>query len=302
MAKREPKKLQKLRVEKMALADLKLLKLNARFMRHEQFTRLVENVTRDGALTSVPFAWRQRGGSYLVLSGNHRVKAAIEAGIEEAFVMLCDDPMPKDRQTALQLAHNAIAGEDDPATLKQLYDGLEDIDWRTYAGLDDKTLGLLDEVQVGSLSEANLDFQTVTLTFLPTEQERAEAAFDAARAEMQGSDKVLLAKLDDATRTLDALDAAGRSYGVSNAATALMLILTVFERHITDLAEGFLDDQGNPIGQKRWVPIAAVTGHEMPAGAASTLQRAIARMLETDEASDPWQALELMAADYLAGP
>ncbi len=169
-------------------------------MPHEQFVRLVENLERDGALTSVPFAWKSRG-KYLVLSGNHRVKAAIEAGIEHAFVMLCDDPMPKDRRVALQLAHNAIAGEDDIATLKALYDGVEDIDWRVYAGLDDKTLELLDKVEPGSLSEANLDFQTVTLTFLPTEQARAEEAWEAARTELQGSTAAWLARLDDSTRS-----------------------------------------------------------------------------------------------------
>ena len=262
----------------------------------------MENVKRDGTLTSVPFAWKQRNGRYLVLSGNHRVKAAIEAGIEEAFVMVTDDPMPKDRRTALQLAHNAIAGDDDPATLKDLYESLEDVDWRIYSGLDDQALSLLDQVQIGSLSEANLDFQTVTLTMLPAEKERAETAWAAARAELLGSDEVLLGKLDDATRILDALDVSGRSYGVTNVATALMLVLDVFERHIADLREGYLDGDGEPVEQKRWVPTSTIVGHEMPAGAASVLNRAVTKMVERDEAAHPWQALEFLAAEYLAGP
>ena len=36
--------------------ELKLLKMNARFMRHEEFQRLVANIKRDGQLTSAPFA------------------------------------------------------------------------------------------------------------------------------------------------------------------------------------------------------------------------------------------------------
>lgn len=301
MAKRERTMLEQIRVERVALADLKLLDLNARFMRHDQFARLVENLRRDGQMTSVPFAWKQRNGSYLVLSGNHRVQAAMEAGIDEGWVMLCDDPMPKSRRVALQLAHNAIAGEDDPATLKQLYDGLEDIDWRQYAGLDDKTLELLDEVQLGSLSEAHLDFQTVTITFLPSEKERAEKAWEAARAELTGADEVWLARFEDSERTLDALDAAGRAYGVTNAATALMIVLDIFERHIDELKEGFLDSQGEAPDGKRMVPTAAMLGHEITAGAASVIERAIARMLERDEAGTPGQAIELLAADYLSG-
>lgn len=301
-------KLKNLRVEWLDLDELRKLRpldVNARFMRHEQFARLVENVRRDGQLTSTPFAWREgkakTTASYLVLSGNHRIRAAIEAEIPGAFVMLCDDPMPKDRRTALQIAHNAIAGEDDPATLAELYDSMEDVDWRVYSGVDDKTLQLLENVQPGSLSEASLEFQTITVTFLPDEQERAERAWDLAKQELIGTDGVWLARLDDAVRTLDALDVAGRSYGVTNVATSLAVVLDVFETHVTDLREGYLGADGEAIEQKRWVPVATVTGHEIPSGAAATVNRAIARMVERGDASHAWQALEFLAAEYLAG-
>ena len=62
--------------------ELKLLKMNARFMRHEEFQRLVANIKQDGQLTSAPFAARNPDGTYEVLSGNHRVQAAIAAGLE----------------------------------------------------------------------------------------------------------------------------------------------------------------------------------------------------------------------------
>jgi len=290
-------KLQSIRVEQVKLADLSLLDHNARFMPHEQFARLVENLRRDGALTSVPFAWKD-GEDYLVLSGNHRVKAAIEAGIEQAFVMLCDDPMPSDRRIALQLAHNAIAGEDDLATLKQLYDGLEDIDWRQYAGLDDKTLELLDKVEPGSLSEANLDFQTVTIAFLPAEKERAEKAWEAARPDLQGSDDAWLAVQIDSTRALDALDAAGRAYGVTNIATALMIVLTIFERNVAELQEGFLDPDGNATG-KRMVPTASVVGFECSTGTAAALNKALSRIVDGELAESTDEALALLANEYL---
>jgi hypothetical protein len=46
-------------------------------MRHETYAQLVANIRRDGKLTSVPFAFRD-GEKYTVLSGNHRVRAAID--------------------------------------------------------------------------------------------------------------------------------------------------------------------------------------------------------------------------------
>jgi len=54
--------------------------------------------------------------------------------------------------------------------------------WRQSTGLDDKTLDLVEKVDVTGLGEANLDFASVQLMFLPDELERAEAAFDAARS------------------------------------------------------------------------------------------------------------------------
>jgi ParB-like chromosome segregation protein Spo0J len=47
-------------------------------MKAPQFKRLVENIRRDGVLTQLPLVYRGR-----ILSGNHRVRAAIEAGLTE---------------------------------------------------------------------------------------------------------------------------------------------------------------------------------------------------------------------------
>ena len=46
--------------------ELKLLKLNARFMRHEVYMRLVENLCRDQVLTQLPFACLDEDGRYTV--------------------------------------------------------------------------------------------------------------------------------------------------------------------------------------------------------------------------------------------
>ena len=67
--------------------ELKLLKLNARYMRHEEYQRLVANIKRDGQLTSAPFACKD-GDKYLVLSGNHRTQAAIAAGLKSIPALL----------------------------------------------------------------------------------------------------------------------------------------------------------------------------------------------------------------------
>lgn len=278
----------------MDLRDLELLELNARFMRHETYKQLVTNIARDGALTSVPFAvWNAKTKRYRCLSGNHRVQAAIDAGVFAADVMLSDDRLSKQQQVAIQLSHNAIVGEDDPAILRQLYDELEQVDWREYAGLDDQVLGLIEQVQIGSLAEANLDWLSAVIIFLPEELEQAEAALKDALASVSG-DRRWLASRADYDPLLDALAEAGAAHDIQNQATALQVVLEVYRRHREDLKDGYLDEGGRARHKGR-VPISSILGSDMiPVGTATALQRAVERMVGSGEipADQLWQALE----------
>ena len=299
------------RIERRAPEGLKLLDLNARYMRHETFARLVENIRADGGLTgNTPFAWLVHDDAtqqpvmdgegkpvYEVLSGNHRVKASIAAGLTEIDICLTDDYLPPDRRAAIQLSHNAISGEDDPATLKTIYEGISDTEMRIYSGLDDKTLKLLDEVTVAPMSEAALTFQTVSMTFLPDEAAIVQEAFDQARKQAAGAKGHWLARWADYDRTMDALEMASQAYGVKNTATALMIVMDVFSRHLTDLSEGYItaDEQPRQKGQR--VPIQTVLGRgDIPAGTAAKLRKALNKL----DAADPVGALDKLI-DAAAG-
>src|SRR4051794_17396228 len=107
-------------------------------MRHEQYQQLVANIRRDEGLTSTPFVWHDvEADERIVLSGNHRVKAAVEAGLEEVHWLETSDPLTEGQRLGIQLSHNAIVGEDDLSILKTLYEKIDELDWREYAGLDD---------------------------------------------------------------------------------------------------------------------------------------------------------------------
>lgn len=291
------------RIVRMDPRKLKLLDLNARYMRHETFSRLVENIRQDGGLTgNTPFAWRLHDDTtqqplldadadqaYLVLSGNHRVKGSIAAGLPEINVELTDDYLPPDRRAAIQLSHNAISGEDDPATLKLIYENITDTGMRIYTGLDDKTLKLLEDVTIAPMSEAALQFQTISLTFLPDEAALVAEAFEKARKQATGAKGHWLARWADYDKAMDSLEIAGQSYGVKNTATALMIVLDIFGRHLTDLSEGYIlsDEQPRQKGQR--VPIVTVLGRgDIPAGTATKLRKALNKL----NAADPVAALE----------
>lgn len=283
--------------------ELTRLEVNARYMRKEEYDRLVENVRRDGCLTSTPLIYS--GGEYeegaeLVLSGNHRTMASIDAGLDEIDCMLIEEKLTRQQLVALQLSHNAIAGQDDPATLKQLYDELDDVDWRAYSGLDDETLQLLAEVSPEGLSEANLDFATVSLIFLPPELEAAREAFEQARI---GQNASWLAARADYEQTLDTLASTHAAHKVGNVATALHAILAIVENHLTDLQAGYQTPDGEPLHQGL-VGLETVLGTRMlPAPAAATINKAIAAAEGRGEIAQGkgYLLLERLAGEYLSG-
>jgi hypothetical protein len=121
---------------KLDLVDPKALsplKKNAHFMRNETFKNLVANVKADGALASVPFCWKDERGDYHTLSGNHRVQGAIAAGLEKILVMYDDRPLSHQQRVAIQLSHNLINGQDDPAILNELWQEISDLGLKYYA-------------------------------------------------------------------------------------------------------------------------------------------------------------------------
>lgn len=282
--------------------SLVLLEQNARYMRHETYQRLVSNIKEDGVLQQWPFVWHDHdSGVRRVLSGNHRVRASIDAGLEVIDWTECDEPLPKDKQVAIQLSHNSIAGEDDPSVLKRLYESIEDVDERLYAGLDDETLGLLATIGTESLGEANLDFATVLLVFLPHELERAtEALADAKK--MSSAREWWLAKAGQHERVLDAIENAQAAYKVGNVATALDVVLDVFEAHQDEaLRDGWYDEVTREARHTGWVPVATLLGSHVPAESAAIIRRGIDLLMDVDDAPGPAVALERIVADYLAG-
>jgi hypothetical protein len=291
------------RIIKINPKELKLLELNARYMRHETFQQLVSNIKRDGRLTQIPFAAKDKNGNWEVLSGNHRVKAAMEAGFEEIECMVTDDDLTEDRKRAIQLSHNAISGEDDPAILKQIYEAIEDIDFKMYAGLDDKTLELLDQVQPESIAEVNLEFQTMSIVFLPNELQKTKEIWDEISSYVK-ADEVWLSRYAQYDNFLDTLEAVSTSYDVKNVATTFLIMLSVVQRHLDELAEGWYDYEKEESKTNNWIPLSTILNqNKIPAKSAEVLKRAVDKMVSNGDLTkdNKWQVLEYLAADYLAG-
>ncbi len=281
--------------------EIKLLDVNARYMKHEDFVQLTENIRRDGALSSAPFLWKDpNDGLYLCLSGNHRTMASIDAGLQKITCLATDDPLTEDQKIAIQLSHNSLSGQDDIATLKLLYEQIVDINAKKYSGLDDKTLELMDKFSMISLSEANLKFQTLSMVFLPDELSAAQQVIDEALSRVKNADTVWLARMAQYDAWLDEQEAISSSYNVKNVATAVGLMLQLLSRNMDQLSEGW-EDTAN---EKSWVPIESVIGrNKIPASAAKIIKKSLDKMIGGQKISskERWKGLEIMAQQFIKG-
>lgn len=129
-----------------------------------QFNLLVANIKRDGCLTSFPLVHRV-DGALQVVSGNHRVQAAMKAGLIEGDAIEITSPLTREQFVALQLSHNAIVGKDDPNILKSLYDEL-DFGWKEYSGLTDDAFKV-EDLDTSVLRVEAPFYEELTVSFLP---------------------------------------------------------------------------------------------------------------------------------------
>jgi len=122
-------------------------------------------------------------------------------------------------------------------------------------------------------------------------------------SELVMGDEVWLARWGEYDKFLDGLTSAGKSYNVSNVATQLQLILSIYGKHLDELRAGWLDDKGE-LKHKSWVPFESIFGNNcLPAESAKVVAQAIDKMLAKKDITrdNVWQALEYWAADYIAG-
>jgi len=208
---------------------------NAHFMSKKVYDQLVSNISQDRNLSSLPFCWRRPDGQYVVLSGNHRVQAARDAGIERVLILYTDEALSEPERIAVQLSHNSLVGQDNPAVLRELWDRIDLLDLKVYSGLDETMLATMEPVNVAQISEARLRLEYLTLLFLPVEIAQLE---EIVKRLDQAARKGARWACDVATfdpffeRLLDFKEAAG----VLNTSTAFRMLLEIVDEWLADHA------------------------------------------------------------------
>lgn len=227
-----------------------------------------------------------------IVSGHKRVRAARESGLEHIIVLLDESGLSRSAVAAKVLAHNNIVGYSDLEVMAQLSQEITDIDDKLEAFLPQELESEIEEELDSLLApKLDLDWKTVTLAFLP---EQLETFTDLIEAMPGRQDLVAVAEVALFDRFVKALGEFSRFHDVRSANMAVAMMAKV----ALDVAQTGEVQKG----EGDWISLAEVLGGlRVPKEAASVIKEAVQSVKKETEVKHYWQALELIAADYLAG-
>lgn len=184
------------KLESIDIDEVVFVEKNARYMEQTTFNQLVDNIRRDGELSSVPFTIRiEEGkdkGKYEVISGNHRVKAAKMAGLSQLTVMYVpQSQISNDEKRAIQLSHNSITGQDDLEILRQLVDEIQNTDYKEYAHIDESVFEELDSYDY-SVIQPKHDVVGFNFIFFDSDKDVLEEVLLAVEESIGKDEEVVL--------------------------------------------------------------------------------------------------------------
>lgn len=216
-----------------APASLSLLKENARYFKKEMFQQLRDNIKQDKRLSSVPLCYKHEDGTLEVLSGNHRVQASIEAGLQMIPVLVITEHLSKSRRIAIQLSHNALVGEDDKNILAELWAKMDDITDNLYAGLSSDVVEGLEKIDLVPFTTPQVYTRSMTFAFAETEAAHFNAVLD--NLSECPAKEIYLADLKQFQRFYDTLEATKKKFDVKNSSLAILKLTELAEERLAQL-------------------------------------------------------------------
>ncbi len=256
--------------------------VNARAMTKEMFDRLKTTIARDQRLESLPLcALTDRGIE--VISGHHRLRAALAAALPKMFVLMDVTGLTRDQIAAKQLAHNSIEGTDDNRVLSQIYNAIQDAQARLEAFIDIPA-DQMPKVQIHNIT-LDLDYKQVLVMFLPAAKDRFEKIIE----KMGKADSVYVAdreRFEEFQKTANRL---AREYDIRSIGTQLSKMCDMVAEL---LGADTVETEGVAI---RDVFKAAF----VPKPTAERLERALTAMKVASDITEFWEALDFWAAETL---
>ncbi len=211
--------------KELNIRDIQEAEINPQIMGEDDFKRLVKNIKKDGVLTSAPLVMKS-GNNYRCISGHHRIRAALKAGIHKTTCAIIEETDISTR-LRLQLVHNDIHGEPDQEIVKQLQ-----------AKITEEDLSLCDVlIEQARQEETTIDvevpqFKYVNICLLPESKEAFVQMMDFLNDD---SEKYLIEK-PEYEHLKDLLTLAFRA-GYKTPARAFRKFMDIIDEHRDEIGE-----------------------------------------------------------------
>ncbi len=217
--------------------SLTLLKENARFFKRETFRQLRDNIASDKRLSSVPLCYQYDDGHLEVLSGNHRVSAAVEAGLEKIVILVLTEEIAKSKRIAIQLSHNSLVGEDDQSILESLWAQIDSVADKLYSGLDSEIMKELKDVDLISFTTPQVPAHAVTFMFTDGEKDQLQEIMAMLQDSVSSSSAVYVAPRHEYEEFLDRIKDIKDAEKVRDGSLAMLRLLEIASEYLGEHAE-----------------------------------------------------------------
>jgi hypothetical protein len=214
--------------------DCVLLERNAHFMDKEKFDRLTENIQKDGFLSQLPFGLKMENGKYKILSGNHRIKAALKAKLDYVLIMYVEN-LTRDEELGYQLSHNTLVGKDDMQMLKDLFNEIEGLAQKEFTGLNDLMFLDYQTISLPSISEDDIKLHEIKFVFTQFKAERIREVLEALdKRKMDENSAFCFVNFVDFIRIMTEVK---KRTNIKNNTIAFIKMLEICEQKIKEIDE-----------------------------------------------------------------
>lgn len=214
------------------IEDCVPLEKNAHFMDKNIMDRLTANVSEDGFLSQLPFGMKRNSdGKYLILSGNHRLKAAIKAKLEYILILYIDE-VDKDTQIAYQLSHNALVGKDDVRILKEIYSEIQSIEKKEFTGYNDLNFTDVSKISVPCINDRDLDLTLMKFYFIESKCNNVRNVLSALeKLDLDENSHIIVGSFEAFIKVMQEVK---ELYGVKSRSVAFSKMIDICEEHVIE--------------------------------------------------------------------
>lgn len=213
------------------------VEINANEMSGEDFAQLTDNIAKSG-LSSVPTCIKKANGRFVMISGNHRLRACKKLHYKKLGILYVEESeITNDEAIAIELSHNSLHGEANASILKKLFETIQSIDFKKFAHVN------MDEIK--PISTEGIDVYALqenfvfTVILYPNSFGSLDTLFGDIREQAKKSDALILVSEEDNEKTLLKLQQEiGKQYGIKSPSITFAKLLELASERLIEIKEG----------------------------------------------------------------